>query len=208
MIITEIKRKGKSELYHVYLDGEYFGLLQAEYIYKNKLKTGTEIEKEQIEKVKEESDRLTCSSMALNYVAKMIKSEKQVKDYLKKHGFSSVAIAEATQKLKQYGYINDEQFAEFMLNSLKNKKGKNAIKQDLMQKGIKKEQIDEVLDNLSGQEETCQKIAQKWLKAKPLPLDNNNKAKLYRHLASKGFEFDVIKETLNKVEVGGEDDWY
>lgn len=208
MEITEIKRKGKSELYYIYADGELCGLFQAEIIYKNKLKTGVEIDLEDLNKIKLESDKLTCFSMALNYVSKMLKTEKQVRDYLKRHLFLEEAIASAVEKLKNYGYINDAEVAKFMIGSLKGRKGKNAIRQDLMQKGIKKEQIDCLLNDLLGQEETCEVQAKKWLKAKTLPLQQNEKAKLYRFLIGKGFEFDVIKKVLNKIEIGDDDDWY
>lgn len=208
MEITEIKRKGKSELYYIFADFEPCGLFQAEIIYKHKLKTGIKLCRDELDKIKLESDKLTCFSMALNYVSKMLKTEMQVRDYLKRHMFFEEAINNAIDKLKFYGYINDNQVATFMMSSLQKRKGKNAIKQDLMQKGIKKEQIDTLLNNLSGQEETCEAQAKKWLKAKTLPLDKNNKAKLYRFLVGKGFEFDVIKKVLNKIEVGDADDWY
>ena len=208
MEISEIRRKGKSELYYVYVNGELFGLIQAEMIYKNKLKTGTNIDVSDLERIKQESDQLTCFSMALNYVAKMLKTEQQVRDYLKKHLFCQEAINGAIEKLKSYGYINDLQVASFMLSSLQKRKGKNAIKQDLLQKGINKEQVESLLCTLSGQAETCEMQAKKWLKSKSLPLDKNDKAKLYRFLIGKGFEFDIIKKVLNKIEIGGEDDWY
>lgn len=208
MIITEIKRKGKSELYYVYADDELYGLLQAEFIYKHKLKTGQEIQKQELDKIKLQSDKLTCSSKALNYVSKMIKSEFQVRQHLKKHGFIDEAIDESIEKLKHYGYINDKQVANFVMQSLEKRKGKNYIKKDLMQKGIKKEQIEEVLENLSGQEETCLEMAKKWLKTKTIPLNQNDKAKLYRFLAGKGFEFDIIRRAMEKTKAGDEDDWY
>ena len=65
MIITEIKRKGSSELYHIYVDNEYFALIAYDYIYKYKLKEGLELEKEQLLKIQEESDNFVCSNFAL-----------------------------------------------------------------------------------------------------------------------------------------------
>ena len=208
MIITEIKRKGKSELYYIYTDDELYGFLQAEFIVKHKLKTGLEIDRQELDKIKVQSDRLSCAAKALNYVSKMIKSEFQVRQYLKKSGFMDEAIDEAIEKLKSYGYINDEQVAIFVVQSLEKRKGKNFIRQDLLQKGIKKEQIERLLDNLSGQDETCLEVAKKWLKTRVLPLSQNDKAKLYRFLVGKGFEFDMVRRVLSKIEIGGEDDWY
>jgi len=205
--ITEIKRKGKSELYYVYLDNEFYGLLQAEYIYKHKLKTGLEIERDELDKIKEQSDKLSCANHALTYVGKMIRSEFQVRQYLKKYQYSQTAIDEAVEKLKSYGYINDEYMANLLAESMKNKKGKNYIKKQLVQKGIKKEDIERVTQQISDSQDVCEEITKKWLKGKELPLDVNNKAKLYRFLSGKGFEFETIKHVTRKLQAGEDDDW-
>lgn len=207
MQITEIKRKGKSEQYYVYTDNEFYGLLQAEYIYKSKLKTGQEIKKEELDKIKEQSDKLSCTNHALTYVSKMLKSEKQVRQYLCKYNYSQQAINESIEKLKSYGYINDEYFANLIIQGNKDKKGKNYIKKQLIQKGIGKDSIGELLENLEDNPHACQDQAKKWLKGKELPLDANNKAKLYRFLIGKGFEFETAKRVLQKLNVGEEDDW-
>lgn len=207
MTITEIKRKGKSELYYVYADEELIGLLQAEFIYKHKLKSGLEIDRKELEEIKKLSDKLTCVNQALGYLSKMIRSEFQVRQYLKKHMYDDETIDEAISKLKNYGYINDEQVATLTVQSLSTKKGKNYIKKELSQKGIDKSQIALLTENLDGQEELCETLAKKWLKNKELPLNQNEKAKLYRFLAGKGFEFDVIKRTTSKINLGDDDDW-
>ncbi len=207
MTITEIKRKGKSELYYVYVDEELFGFLQAEFIYKYKLKSGLEIGRKELEEIKNQSDKLTCVNQALGYLSKMIRSEFQVRQYLKKHMYDDETIDEAICKLKNYGYINDEQVATLTVQSLSTKKGKNYIKKELSQKGIDKSQIALLTKNLEGQEELCETLAKKWLKNKELPLGQNEKAKLYRFLAGKGFEFDIIKKITSKIKLGDDDDW-
>ena len=58
-----------------------------------------------------------------------------------------------------------------------------------------------------GQEETCLEVAKKWLKTKAIPLSQNDKAKLYRFLVGKGFEYDIIRKTLAKIDIGEDDDW-
>lgn len=209
MTITEIKRKGKSELYYVYADGMFFSLIEAEFIVKNKLKIGTEISKKNLDLIKEQSDNLVCANVALNYVSKALKSEFQLIQYLKKHQFCDSAISLAVEKLKSYGYLNDKYLADLVVKSASTKKGKNQIINDLRNKGIKQDKFEDLINKLSGQEEVCETLTKKWLKNKPLPLTQKDKAKLYRHLAGKGFEFEVIKSVLNKIkEFNGDlDDW-
>ena len=209
MIITEIKRKGKSELYYVYADGEFFSLLQAEFIVKNKLKTGTQIAREKLMQIKEESDNLTCSAYALNYLSKAIKTEFQLRQYLKKYSFSDSAINQAIEKLKNYGYLNDKYYAELLAKELSEKKGRNYIKNELNNKGIKKESYEHILEDLPPEDDACKAVTLKWLKNKPLPKDQKEKAKLYRFLSARGFAFETIKRTLSKINatLGEDDDW-
>lgn len=207
MRITEIKRKGKSEEYYVYVDEEFYGLMQAEYIVKYKLKSGLEIDREELDKIKLESDRLTCSTKALGYVSKMLRSEFQVRTYLKKHGYEQSAIDETIEKLKNYGYINDEYMAKMVADSLTSRKGKNYIKKDLMQKGIKQREIENIISNLPSGEGVAKQLAKKWIKNKTLPLDQKDKAKLYRFLAGKGFDFEEIKSATKDLNMESNDDW-
>ena len=209
MVITDIKRKGKSETYHVWVNDEYFALLEAEIIYKNKLKIGTEIEESKLNLIKKESDKLLCASTALNYISKSIKSEFQLKQYLKGKNFCEEAINEAIFKLKTYGYLNDEYFAKISANELSRTKGKRYIKNQLALKGISDDKIQNVLENLEGEDEACFNATKKWLRGKTLPLDNNSKQKLYRFLLSRGFEYGTIKKSLNKFnEEIDDNDWY
>lgn len=209
MIITEIKRKGKSELYYVYADNQFFALLQAEFLVKHKLKTGTEICLNNLLQIKEESDNLTCSVYALNYLSKAIKSEFQLRQYLKKYNFSEKAINNSIEKLKSYGYLNDKYYAELLVKDLSEKKGKNYIKNQLASRGVKKESYEHILEDLPPEDDACKSVALKWLKNRPLPKDQKEKAKLYRFLSARGFAFETIKRTLSKINttLGEDDDW-
>lgn len=200
MKITEIKRKGKSEVYKLFVDGSFYSLFLAEIIVKHHIKINDEINSEVLQEYKKESDMLLCKTMALSYVSKALKTEKQVRDYLKKYGFESIAICDAISKLKEYGYLNDEYYAKLLSNSLSSSRGKRYIKNELKQKGIAEEKIDVALNELKNEDDACFSQAGKWLKGKELPLDKKNKEKLYRFLLGRGFGYDTIKTVLNKID--------
>lgn len=64
-------------------------------------------------------------------------------------------MLEAIQKLKSYGFINDENYSKALLDTKKAtmKKGPRAIRQDLIKKGIDKGLQDEVLATYSFEEQ-------------------------------------------------------
>ncbi len=206
MVITDIKRKGKSEIYKVFVNDEFFSLFEGEVIVKNHIKIGVEYDSEKLNTFKNESDIIVCYEMALNYVSKSIKTKLQVKTYLKKYKFGNEIIDSSIKKLEDYGYINDGYYANLVVGSMSNNRGKRYIKNQLMLKGVSEQNINCALENIENEDETCKNVATKWLKGKPLPLDKKNKEKLYRFLLCRGFEYETIKRVMNNKNIFGEED--
>ena len=120
-------------------------------------------------------------------------------EHLKKKGYAQEGIDLAISRLKSYGYLNDEYFASLQAKELAKTKGKLFIKRDLISKGVSEDIIQNVLEELDGDDNSCKEVALKWLKNKPLPLDLKNKEKLYRFLMSRGYTFDIIKRAVADV---------
>ena len=153
MEITELTRKGKSELYKTYVDGNYCCLLQAEIIVKNKIKVGSSFSQDDFLKIREESDELTCKTLGLDYISNGPKTRKQVFDHLKQKGYLPVSINKALDTLCSYGYISDKYYAEMFVKSKQEQKGKMYIKTALKQNSIlDQSSIDSIIAN--GRENT------------------------------------------------------
>lgn len=115
-------------------------------------------------------------------------------------------ISEALDHLKKNRYFDDERYCEsYISGKVRIKKwGRNRIRFELKNKGFKDEQIrpfleaidDEIyFENLNGL------ASRKWLESKG---DHyNRKAKVFRFLASKGYESDLIQDVLGKIAEEG-----
>ena len=201
--ITEIKKVGRGDRYHLFLDDEYFGTYEAEILAKSAVKTGQSYDEEFFEKLKIENGNYACFNRGLNLLEKTMKTEKMLKDYLKGKGYPKECIARAIEKLKSYGYINDEIFAETFISSYKNVKSKRKLLYDLMSKGVDKEIIEEKLNEMTNDEDERQKclnLASKYMKNKEC--DIKTKQKLYNHLAGKGFDYSLVSYAWEKIESG------
>ena len=199
MQITNLVRRGKSELYKTFVEDEYVCLLEAETIVKNKLKIGTSLSQTKFDEIRVESENLTCKNMAISYVSKCLKSRWQVFNYLKQKGFLPKSINDALDLLENYGYINDKYYAEAFVKSKQNTKGVMYLKSALRQKGVKDSVINEVLSEYEPDQEDIVNLAKKYLKNKPL--DEKIKQKLYRHLLSKGFTYEQVNGALSKLYI-------
>lgn len=197
MEITELLRRGKSELYKTYVDGNYCCLLQAEVIVKNKIKVGATFNQDEFLKIREESDELTCKTLGLDYISNGPKTRKQVFDHLKQKGYLPVSINKALDTLCSYGYISDKYYAEMFVKSKQEQKGKMYIKSALKQKGVSDSIIKEVLEDFESDEDCILVLANKFLKNKKD--DGKLKEKLYRHLLGKGFEYGEVLKVCNKI---------
>ncbi|MBQ3494436.1 MAG: regulatory protein RecX [Clostridia bacterium] len=204
MIITELKRIGKSEKYKVFVDGNFHCFLQAEIIVKYHIGVGTNIEEINFDEIKKQSDDISCFQSALDYISKNLKTKKQLKENLKQKGYCLQSIEKAVEKLENYGYLNDKYFAEMFVKSLENKKGEIYIKNALKQKGVSEKIINEIFEDFETDDNAIYTLAQKYMKNKEKSFEN--KQKLYRHLLSKGFSFEQAKNASDKI-FGGDDDW-
>lgn len=195
--ITDIKEQVKNKKrVNVYLDGAYYCSLDLVTLVKNRLKIGMEISKEELVKIQYESEFQSCFDSALNFISVSQKTKKQIKDKLIQKGYLEEIVLKAIDKLIEYGYVNDSDYAEKYVNSYKNQKGKKLIKLELLKKGVKEEDLSEFLDGVDSQIETISKLADKYMKNKPCDLKTVKK--LYSYLISKGFDYDEVKEVSSK----------
>lgn len=201
--VTEIKKIGKGERYKLFIDGEFFGVFEAEILARHCLKSGQKFDEDFFEELKIENGDYACFNRGLGALEKSMKSKKMLKTYLREKGYPNVCIERAIKKLESYGYIDDEAFCENYIASYPSK-SRRKLKYDLLSKGIKEEIIDAKLTSLTDdiqEQEKCIVYAKKYMKNKEIDL--KTKQKFYNHLAGKGFSFDEIAHAWEEIENGG-----
>lgn len=144
---------------------------------------------------------------AYHYLSYRARTTKEIEKYLRKkaekHKFTPEVVETAFSALKTEGYINDESFIEsFIYSRSQNKpKGKYALTTELRQKGISPDLIETYLTNNPVDENPLAYLALQriWDKIFRLPkLERTKKA--YNFLRRRGFQYDVIKKTIEELE--------
>ena len=199
MKIKEIKKIGRGDRYYLFVDDNCLGVMEAEVLARHSLKTGQEFDKEFFDSLVLENGDYACFNRALALLAKMMKTEKQLRDFLKEKKYPKVCIDKAINKLKEYGYIDDEVYAENYVNLFSKGKSRRKIKYELLSKGVKDNIVEKCLSSLNDENEyeVCLKFAKKYLKNKQI--DIKTKQKFYNHLAGKGFGFSYIARAWEEV---------
>ncbi len=193
---VEVQARNKNKA-NIYLNEEFYAGASIETIYKLGIKKGLEVDEKKLEELLTEEEKHKALTKAVDYVSKFIKTEKQIKDYLVKKGFSEGAVNEAVFKLKEYKLIDDEMFVKSFTESKKNSSGKIKIKSMLLQKGIDKNLASSVDDYVENEQEVCDRLAIKFMKNKEFNMQN--KQKLYRNLLQNGFSYDNVSYSVNKL---------
>ena len=197
MQITEFKKIGKTNRYRVFVDDQFFAVLLDETIVLNNLKTNSDYELDYLNKIVFEGQKKVALDNAISVISKFSKTEKEMIKFLKDKGFLQESIEFAVQKLKEYNYINDNNYAKNFIASKQNSKGKKAIFFELKMKGIDENIIKNNLVNLESQDNILVNLATKFAKNKQN--DPKLKEKLFRHLVGKGFDFEEVNRVIKKV---------
>lgn len=192
----EVQKKNKNRV-NVYADGEFYCGLSLETIMKNRLKEGQSITKESLDFLITQTEKESAVARAVNFISKVQKTKKQVKDYLLKKGYDEDTSCYAIEKLEEYHFIDDELFAKNYINYKNKTSGSKKIKMELKNRGVEEELIKASLEDYANDRASIESVANKYLKNKPL--DAQTKQKAYRHLLSKGYSYDDISYALNKI---------
>lgn len=194
--ITEISYQTKNKKRcNLYVDGEFFCGLSLETVFKNRLKIGQEIDKKELVSVIQENEFVEALNKAADYVSKSLKTKKQVKDYLLRKGYTEEIAWSVVDKLKEYDYVNDQEYSKRYIESTSKTQGKRLIEFKLMSKGVRKDEIENAYAETDiNSKDNAKKIAEKYLRNKEITKENI--AKTYRYLISKGFSYDEASFAL------------
>lgn len=123
-------------------------------------------------------------------------------------GFSQADIEPVIDTLKQKKLINDSVYIAKIIEkyTLKSPSGKEFIRNYLELKGIKKEQFDDLLEQVNERATAKLAFAMKFKPLKKTENPSKTRQKATNYLQTKGFDYDIIVEILHD-EIKGDTDY-
>lgn len=193
-------QKRKRGRFNIFVDGEFaFGLDEATLVREN-LKIGQKITEDKIQKLIEENEIGKILDKVYRFLSYRPRSEKEIKDYLKKKNVGLKVEEAVLVRLKKLKLVDDQEFARWWIDSRsKGKpKGKIVLQRELWQKGIERE----IAQKLLGKQDEltlAQKAAAKKLKSfKNLPRREFYQ-KMGAYLVRRGFEWETAKSVIDTL---------
>ena len=107
----EVQKNDKNRV-NLYVDDEFYSGIPAELVYLEHLKTGLEIDEKDLKKIIFENEKSKAMSRVTKYIGSSLKTQKQIRDYLRKKEYSDDTIEFVMSKLVEYNYIDDKKYAQ------------------------------------------------------------------------------------------------
>ena len=201
---------------NVYIDNEYFCSLDISQVVDFHLKEDMRLNEDELQQLKTASDFGKFYACALRYVFVRSRSSKEIRDYLKrktlsrkvrvknsktgeyqikeKPGYSVELVEPVFERLKKYGYVDDERFAKQWIENRNITKGisRKKLILELQRKGIDSQVIERTLSNSDRDDlaDLRKIIAKKQLKY-------DDKRKLIQYLLRLGFDYSDVLDELS-----------
>ncbi|MCI8327106.1 MAG: regulatory protein RecX [Lachnospiraceae bacterium] len=189
----EILDKGKRKL--LFEHGVELLLYQGE-IKKYDLREQTEISEELYLELLYGIVGKRAKKRAMHLLERQDRTEYQLQEKLRQNGYPAEVIEEALAYVKTYHYIDDLRYACNYVRAGKEKKSRQRLCQDLMKKGVKRQIIEQALDEEGNEDETaaiCDLLEKKGYR-KDLP--KNEIHKIYQFLLRRGYQSSDILRAM------------
>ena len=183
---------------NIEVDGRFYCGMKLDTVLANGLKAGTSVDTNELSRLQLESEKLTALDKALKHISVSMKTEKEIRTFLKKKGYLEDVTAYVLEKMKDYGYVDDEAYAASYVESASKRKGSRLIQLELKQKGVDGQVVDAALSSLEDETEAAKRCLEKYMRGKEVSEATLQKA--YRNLLSKGFDYDTCKQAIKSLK--------
>lgn len=145
-------------------------------------------------------DMQTALEYAIISLTRRRQTEKRIRERLLKR-YPNEDMEPVITRLKELQYLDDRAFTDAWIQyrTRTSPRGKFALKRELLQKGISKEDAEQALSGID-QSSSLQKLAEsKWSKVRE-PSMMKRKQKLMRFLGQRGFPMREILDIVNSLD--------
>lgn len=199
--VTQVEPQKKNpKRFNIFLNDEFAFGADEDLVVNRRLVIGKIIDPQDLDKILFEAEVGKLMEKMYRWFGIRQHSEKEVRDYFRRKTFSQLVADTVIEILKKKEMIDDMAFAKAWTEARRRskQKGIRAIKLELFQKGIDREIIEEVVAPENEEELATLALEKKmktWRNLDPQKLEQ----KAYEFLARKGFEYNVIKEIIEKI---------
>lgn len=210
--ITAIKPQVKDpERVSLFLDGAFALGLDRRVADQQGLMVGRHLDQAALDELDAAEERSRATNTALNFLAVRPRSEGEIIRRLKQGGFPESTINHVMDRLRDWRYVDDEDFARRWVENrtTHRPRGERLLAQELRAKGVDAEVASQVIDEaeideFAGALALGQKRSQQLADLEPAVRTR----RLVAFLGRRGYPYDVIRRVIEATESPDEgDEW-
>lgn len=198
MIISH--KPGRGKKIHIMIDGEYRITTDSDFWSEHYIKDGTDIDEEQWEELADSINYKKAINKCYDLLSRRDHSVKELRQKLLRTS-DEKNCNRAIEKMLEYGYLDDEKYAQKLLNYLlQNKKmSRSFIRQEMYKRGLSQDIIsfvmqDTEIDNIPTIIDLINTKYRNKMQAE------NGREKVIQALMRRGFSYGDIKSAINLIE--------
>ncbi|MDR3609893.1 MAG: regulatory protein RecX [Ignavibacteriaceae bacterium] len=206
MVIERIEKKDSINVI-VHLDNNLKLYLAYEVLLRNGLRKGSEISESHFDILVRENQKFFIKQKAFTLLGKRLHSVYELRTKLRQKKYDLDLINQTIDDLIKGDYLNDTRFAELYSDEKLRLKlwGKTKLKSELIKKGISSQIITAFLEEkFPGSSEEMDNalslVTKKYNSLKNRNMEHQKLVqRLYAFLISKGYSYDIAKQTVGKL---------
>ncbi|MFT9266478.1 recombination regulator RecX [Oenococcus sp.] len=208
--ITKISAQKIHGRYNLELDGKFaFGITEMTLI-KFGLAKNRELDDQEVSTIKKFEESARALSRGLTFLSHHLRTEKELRDKLRSQHFDAEAIDSAVTHLKEEKYIDDRIYAENFVHTQARllSVGPLVISRKLQALGIAPADIQAAMQDYKtdNQAENALALAEKFQKHYAKNPAMIQRQKINQALYGKGYDADLIKTVLEKLDFSEDPD--
>lgn len=198
MIITEIDFYIKTKA-RIYIDYSLAFVLKKWKVEALKLSVGQELSREQYEEIRQELIG-AAKLRAMNLLMVKDRTEGELRRRLKQDGYNEEIIDIALAYVQSYGYIDDKRYVTNYLNYSTGKLSKRALSRKLMEKGLKRDLVDQAVAEADIDDRTRLQALMNQHYGDITLKEPKERQRIYNYFLRRGFSYQDILSVMKEQD--------
>lgn len=189
----------RHRLTQLYIDGEQAVKVDTETFLRSGLRLGDELDDEELHQLIQASDAHRAREKALYLLEHRAHSKKELTEKIARTAASREAAEAAADRMEELGLLNDEEYARRYAQELFTRKryGAMRVKQELRQKGIDPELIEELLAEYADEDAALENMQALLFKKYPgWQEDEKVRRRAFAALQRLGYAYTDIRRAM------------
>ena len=182
----------------IFVDGAFWAEIDAGVAAERGLREGVMLSLEELSEARVAGERALAMNRALGFLAYRARSEKEVRDRLRRYGYGDQTVEGVVGRLEELGYLNDEDFARLVAREKARKYGPRRVLGELRKSGldaqIAQDAVDEEFAGRSELEEAFSAAERRYNRGG----SEAEARRVYGFLTRRGYSAEVSSEVARE----------